>query len=71
MPFTEPVKPTDPLETVRRIARLAQMLLDMRTEYERRQRPDLLVQIQERAKELYDMSLVLDKPEQADETPSV
>lgn len=71
MPFTEPVKPTDPLETVRRIARLAQMLLDMRTEYERRQRPDLLVQIQERAKELYDMSLILDKPDQPDETVPV
>lgn len=62
MPFTEPVKPSDPLETVRRIARIAQMLLDMRSEYERRPRPVLLTQIQERAKELYELSEALDKP---------
>jgi hypothetical protein len=67
MPFTEPVKPNEPLEIVRRIARLAQMLLDMRTEYERRQRPDLLVQIQERAKELYDLSQTLNKPADSEE----
>ncbi len=70
MPFTEPVKPNEPLEIVRRIARVAQMLLDMRTEYERRQRPDLLIQIQERAKELYDLSQLLDKPAAPDNTDS-
>lgn len=52
MPFTEPVKPTDPIETVRKIARLAQLLLDLRTEYERRQRDDLLDQIKHRVAEL-------------------
>ncbi|MEI6046504.1 MAG: hypothetical protein WCS37_19305 [Chloroflexota bacterium] len=65
MPFTEPVKPNEPLEMVRRIARIAQMLLDMRSEYERRQRPDLLLQIQVRAKELYELSQTLDKPAEA------
>jgi hypothetical protein len=69
MAFTEPIKPNEPLEMVRRIARLAQMLLDMRAEYERRQRPALLLQIQERAKELYELSQSLDKPPAPAETP--
>jgi hypothetical protein len=67
MPFTEPVKPNDTTEMVRRIARIAQMLLDMRLEYERRPRPAMLQQIQERAKELYELSLTLDKPAPLDE----
>ncbi len=67
MPFTEPVKPNDTIDTVRKIARIAQMLLEMRTEYERRQNPTLLRQIQERAKELNDLALTLDKP--AEDTP--
>jgi hypothetical protein len=63
MPFTDPIKPGDTLETVRRIARIAQMLLDMRNEYERRPTQTLLTHMQERAKELYDMSQTLDKPD--------
>ncbi len=63
MPYSEPVKPGDPVENVRRIARLAQMLLDMRIEYERRPRPDILAQIQERARELYEFAQALDKSE--------
>ncbi len=56
MPFTEPVKSTDPIETIRKVARLATLLLDLRTEYERRARPDLLAQIKQRAAELYELS---------------
>lgn len=56
MPFTEPVKPDSPVEIVRRIARLANLLLELRTEYERRPRPNLLVQIKERAAELHDLA---------------
>ncbi len=56
MPFTEPVKSDDPIETVRMIARLATLLLDLRTEYERRPRPQLLQQVKERAAELNDLA---------------
>ncbi len=56
MPFTDPIRTDDPIETVRMIARLANLLLDLRTEYERRPRPNLLVQIKERAAELHELS---------------
>ena len=52
MPFTEPVKATDPIETVKKIARLATLLLELRDEYQRRQRNDILEQIKQRAAEL-------------------
>ncbi|HEX2909622.1 MAG TPA: hypothetical protein VH186_02360 [Chloroflexia bacterium] len=56
MPFTEPIRTDDPIETVRMIARLANLLLDLRTEYERRQKPAILLQIKERAAELNDLA---------------
>lgn len=52
MPFTEPIRGDDPTETVRMIARLASLLLELRTEYERRPRPHLLLQIKERVVEM-------------------
>lgn len=76
MPFTEPVKPTDPIETVRKIARLAQLLLDLRTEYERRQRDDLLDQIKHRVAELQALaeslpvSVAPEKPAETAKKPS-
>ena len=66
MPFTEPIKSDDPIETVRMIARLANLMLDLRTEYERRPRPQLLQQIRERAAELHDLANTLP----ADEAPA-
>jgi hypothetical protein len=56
MPFTEPVKSDGPVEIVRMIARLATLLLELRTEYERRPQPALLKQIKERAAELHDLA---------------
>ena len=56
MPFTEPKRTDDPTDKVRKIARLATLLLELRTEYERRPRTDLLVQIKERAAELNELA---------------
>ncbi len=66
MPFTEPIKTDAPMDIVRRIARLATLLLELRTEYERRPRPDLLVQMQERAAELHDLANQLPVTKQSD-----
>lgn len=56
MPFTEPKRTDDSTDKVRKIARLATLLLELRTEYERRPRNDLLVQIKERAAELNELA---------------
>jgi len=52
LPFTEPYKPQDQIELVRKVGRLAQIILDIRTEYERRPRPDLLAQLLSRITEM-------------------
>jgi len=52
LPFTEPYKPQDQIELVRKVGRLAQIILDIRTEYERRPRPDLLTQLLSRITEM-------------------
>jgi hypothetical protein len=52
VPFTDPYKPQDQIEQVRKVGRLAQIILDMRAEYERRPRPETLGQIVARIAEL-------------------
>ena len=52
MPFTEPHKPQDQIDHVRKVGRLAQIILDMRVEYERRPRPETLLQILARVSEM-------------------
>ena len=52
MPFTDPYKPQDQIEQVRKVGRLAQIILDMRAEYERRPRPETLAQILARIAEM-------------------
>jgi hypothetical protein len=52
MPFTEPYKPQDQIELVRKVGRLAHIILDIRAEYERRPRPDLLAQMLNRIAEM-------------------
>jgi hypothetical protein len=52
VPFSDPFRPQDHIDQVRKVGRLAQVLLDMRTEYERKPRPELLGQILERIHEL-------------------
>ncbi len=56
MPFTEPKRTDDSTDKVRKIARLATLLLELRTEYEKRPRADLLIQIKERAAELNELA---------------
>ena len=55
MPFTDPYKPQDQIEQVRKVGRLAQIILDMRAEYERRPRPETLGQIVARIAEMDDV----------------
>ena len=52
MPFTDPYKPQDQIEQVRKVGRLAQIILDMRAEYERRPRLETLAQIVARIAEM-------------------
>ena len=42
----------DPVHTVRTIARIAQMLIELRDEYVERPRPDILLQIDQRLEDL-------------------
>ena len=42
----------DPVHTVRTIARIAQMLIELRDEYVQRPRPDILAQIEQRLDDL-------------------
>lgn len=50
--YTNPSREDDPVHTVRTIARVAQMLIELRDEYVERPRPDLLVQIDQRLHDL-------------------
>ena len=52
MPFTDPFRPQDQIDQVRKVGRLAQVLLEMRSEYERKPRRALLDQIIARIDEL-------------------
>jgi len=74
MPYSEPVKPGDTVETVRRIARIAQLILDLRAEYERRPKADTLIQIKERAAELQamaaDIEVLIPAPDVSKNSPA-
>ncbi len=50
--YTFPTREDDPVHTVRTIARIAQMLIELRDEYVARPRPDLLRQIDQRLDDL-------------------
>lgn len=50
--YTHPAREDDPVHTVRTIARVAQMLIELRDEYVKRPRPDLLIQIDQRLSDL-------------------
>jgi hypothetical protein len=72
MPFTDPVKAGAPLDTVRRIARLATLIQELRNDYERRPNPVILQQIRDRATEIYELSTTLPgtvHPEPSQEQP--
>lgn len=50
--YSSPTREDDPIHIVRTIGRVAQMLLELRDEYERRPRPDTLAQIDQRLNDL-------------------
>jgi hypothetical protein len=50
--FSAPTREDDPIHVVRTIGRVAQMLIELRDEYERRPRPDTLAQIDQRLNDL-------------------
>lgn len=50
--YTIASREDDPVHTVRTIARIAQMLIELRDEYVARPRPDLLQQIDQRLEDL-------------------
>lgn len=52
--YSAPTREDDPIHIVRTIGRIAQMLLELRDEYERRPRPDTLAQIDQRINDLDD-----------------
>jgi len=52
MPYSRPTREDDPVHLVRTIARLAQMLVELRDEYVREPRSDTLDQIERRLDEL-------------------
>jgi hypothetical protein len=52
--YSVPSREDDPVHTVRTIARIAQMLIELRDEYVARPRPDTLRQIDQRLDDLLD-----------------
>jgi hypothetical protein len=50
--YSVPTREDDPIHTVRTIARIAQMLIELRDEYVKRPRPDTLVQFEQRLDDL-------------------
>jgi hypothetical protein len=50
--YSLPSREDDPIHTVRTIARIAQMIIELRDEYVRRPRPDTLMQIEQRLDDL-------------------
>lgn len=69
MPFTEPIKAESPLDTVRKIARLANLILELRNDYERRPNQDVLNQIKARSNEIQELAITL--PDGSSPLPTV
>ncbi len=61
MPFIDPFRPQDHIDEVRKIGRLAQVLLDLRNEYEHKPRRILLEQLVERINEITALQAELTK----------
>jgi len=67
--YAHPVREDDPYHTVRTIGRLCQMILELRDEYERRPRPDLLDQIEQRLNDLTNQHIELRERRQSHSEP--
>ena len=50
--YSVPSREDDPIHTVRTIARIAQMIIELRDEYVKRPRPEILHQIEQRLDDL-------------------
>ncbi len=59
--FSPPTREDDPIHVVRTIGRIAQMLIELRDEYEHRQRPDTLAQIDQRLNDLAEQRVKLNQ----------
>jgi hypothetical protein len=53
--FSSSFREDDPIQTVRTIARIAQMLIELRDEYVERPRADILSQIEQRMDDLMNL----------------
>ena len=53
--FSSPFREDDPVQTVRTIARIAQMLIELRDEYVERPREDILAQIEQRMDDMLNL----------------
>lgn len=73
-PYSLPTREDDPVHLVRTVARLAQMIIELRDEYVRDPRPDTLDQIERRLGELSDLREQLKEklhpPEDEDAEPA-
>jgi len=59
--FSPPTREDDPIHVVRTIGRVAQMLIELRDEYERRPRPDTLAQIDQRLGDLAEQRIKMNQ----------
>lgn len=50
--YSVPSREDDPVHTVRTIGRISQMIIELRDEYVKRPRPDILQQIEQRLDDL-------------------
>ncbi len=67
--YAHPVREDDPYHTVRTIGRLCQMILELRDEYERRPRPDILDQIEQRLNDVANQHIELRERRHAQSEP--
>lgn len=71
--YSAPTREDDPIHVVRTIGRIAQMLLELRDEYERRPRADTLTQIDQRLGDIMEQRARLSArraPRKSDSAPN-
>jgi hypothetical protein len=61
VPFSEPFRPQEHIDDIRKVGRLAQLLLDLRAEYEQKPRRLVLEQMIARLDEITALRPVLEK----------
>jgi hypothetical protein len=69
MPYSEPIKPGDTMDTLRKVARLAHLIIDLKVEYEKKPRPVTLEQIVQRSAELHELCTELVPPALSEASP--